>query len=206
MDGREALIEHDGSARMTVPLGRPVGRASSPADVVRWVRETLQGDTASFGQLSARFEKLIFRTSYHLVGNEADALDVVQNTLIRSYKGLRRYDPRRPFRTWILAIAVNEARRLLRRRRGRRTVSLPPGEGLSTPPSGAGGGPAASEINEALDSIPEKERTAFVLRYVENHTPKETAELMRTSERTVRRLCGSARTRLRKLLGGDEGD
>jgi RNA polymerase sigma-70 factor (ECF subfamily) len=179
-----------------------------PEEVAELVGSALSGERAAFAELCVRFERPIFLLAYRLVGNEADAMDVVQNTLLRTYKGLSTYDGDRPFHTWLLAIAVNEARRLLRRRCSRKAVSLtetgdePP---VDTRKNGLEGVTRA-ELTDALDRVPSDERTAFVLRYVESHTPGEVAELMGVSERTVRRLCQKARARLRRLLGDDDGD
>ena len=173
-------------------------------DVAGLVRAALSHDREAFGALCVRFERAVFLTVYRLVGNEADALDVLQNTLMRSYRGLNTYDVGRPFRNWLLTIAVNEARSLLRRRRRRRFISLhqvaEPAQPGSAGPRGRAEQVAAAELRDAMGSLPVDERTAFVLRYVESRSPAEVANLMDVSARTVRRLCRGARDRLRKLL------
>jgi len=179
-----------------------------PDEVAELVGRAASGQRDAFAELCVRFERSLFLSAYRLVGNEADAMDVVQNTLLRSYKGLSTYDEERPFRAWLLAIAVNEARRLLRRRSSRRTVSLDEAANPTTAHTATRGLTTLTraELTDALGQVPADERTAFVLRYVESHTPGEVAELMGVSARTVRRLCQAARTRLRRLLGGEERD
>ena len=171
-------------------------------DIPELVRQALAGEQAAFGELCACFEKAVYLTAYRLVGNEADAMEVVQNTLLRSYRSLHTYDATRAFRTWLLAIAVNEARRLLRQRQRTSLISLDPGVEPAVTTSGQEVDQVArAELKDALGRLPVDERTAFVLRYVESRGPGEVAELMNVSERTVRRLCQAARGQLRKLLG-----
>ena len=212
MDSAGVATRDDGQMPMAAvpdgPSAKQGTEGQRPEEVAELVGRALSGERAAFAELCVRFERPIFLLAYRLVGNEADAMDVVQNTLLRGYKGLSTYDGDRPFRTWLLAIAVNEARRLLRQRSSRPTVSL--AETGETPfadnPRSGLGALTRAELTDALDQVPSDERTAFVLRYVESHTPGEVAELMGVSARTVRRLCRGARTRLRRLLGGGDRD
>lgn len=212
MDSAGVAIRHDGPKPMaTAPDGESARRPDQhhgPDEVAELVGRAASGQKDAFAELCVRFERSLFLLAYRLVGNEADAMDVVQNTLLRGYKGLSTYDGERPFRAWLLAIAVNEARRLLRRRSSRRTVSLDEAANPTTAHTATRGLTTLTraELTDALDHVPADERTAFVLRYVESHTPGEVAELMGVSARTVRRLCQAARTRLRRLLGGEERD
>jgi RNA polymerase sigma-70 factor (ECF subfamily) len=137
-------------------------------------------------------------------------MDVVQNTLMRGYRKLGSFDQSRSFRIWLLAIAVNEARSLLRRRRRRPHISLGSvpdgGDSVAATARQSTDQVSAAELKEAMESLSSDERTAFVLRYVESRSAAEVAELMGVSERTVRRLCQEARERLRKLLGEETGE
>jgi len=202
----------DGQVPMAAaPDGEPAKRPDEhhkPDDVTELVGRAASGQRDAFAELCVRFERSVFLLAYRLVGNEADAMDVVQNTLLRGYKGLSTYDGERPFRAWLLAIAVNEARRLLRRRSSRRTIGLDEAADPTTAHTATGGLTTLTraELTDALGHVPADQRTAFVLRYVESHTPGEVAELMDVSERTVRRLCQAARARLRTLLGGEARD
>jgi len=196
--------------RRSMPTGAGEGsgerktRAGSSEDTAQLVRSAISHDTEAFGRLCTRFEKSVFLTVYRLLGNHADALDAVQNTLMRGYEGLRTYDLSRPFRNWLLAIAVNEARSLLRKRKRRRVVSLDQVEEPIQPAStGLGqGGDQVQEVEsrEMMEHLPFDERAAFVFRYVEGRRLGEVAEIMGVSERTVQRLCKGARDRLRRFL------
>lgn len=185
--------------------GKPENRRTSETtagDVPELARRAVAGDQSAFATLCIHFEKAVFLTAYRLVGKEADAMEVVQNTLLRGYRGLRSYDPRRPFRTWLLAIAVNEARRLLGRRSKDLNLSVESGVEPATELAAHNSDQVArAELKDALDALATDERAVFVLRYVESRSPGEVAQLMGVSERTVRRLCQDARNRLRKLLG-----
>ena len=190
--------------------GKPENRRTSETtagDVPELARRAVAGEQSAFATLCARFEKAVFLTAYRLMGNEADAMEVVQNTFLRGYRGLRTYDPSRSFRTWLLAIAVNEARRLLSRRTKDPNLSVGSGPELAGEPAARNSDHVArAELKDALDALATDERAAFVLRYVESRSPGEVAQLMGVSERTVRRLCQGAKQRLRSLLGEGEGD
>lgn len=180
------------------------GQTGCGEDTAQLVRAALSHDREAFGELCSRFEKSVFLTVHRLLGNEADAMDAVQNTLMRSYRSLRTYDVSRPFRNWLLAIAVNEARSLLRKRQRRRLVSLDQApESIQPVSTGSGRGVdqvAEAELREVMEKLPFDERAAFVFRYVEGRRLGEVAELMNVSERTVQRLCKGARDRLRRFL------
>ena len=200
------VTRHDGQGPMAETQdGKPDdgdARAEALEDIAELVHRAAAGDEAAFAEICSRFDKAVFLTAYRLVGNEADAMEVVQNTLLRGYRGLRTYDPSRSFRTWLLAIAVNEARRLLGRRTKDPNLSVESGVELATELAAQNSDQVArAELKDALDALATDERAAFVLRYVESRSPGEVAQLMGVSERTVRRLCQGARTRLRKLLG-----
>lgn len=151
-------------------LGSP---AAEPNRVDQLVCRARLGDKAAFGEVCALCEKGLFLTACRVLGNEADAMDAVQNAIVRSYTHLKRYDDRYSFYSWILSITVNEARRLLARRRRKRTTSLD-----DSLPSRPTGNLTRLEVEDALDRLPHRERMVFVLRYVEDRSGGEVAGLM----------------------------
>src|SRR6266581_9015024 len=77
------------------------------------------GDQDAFGMLVERHSIRLFQVAYRMTGNEQDAEDVVQESFLRAYKQLDRFESRAGFATWLHRIAVNCSLDLLRKRKRR---------------------------------------------------------------------------------------
>jgi RNA polymerase sigma-70 factor (ECF subfamily) len=142
------------------------------------------GDSSAFRALVDRHSRPIFRLAYRLTGNRQDAEDVVQETFLRAYRQMERFEARASFGTWIHRIAVNCAMDVLRQRPRHRVVadaqSATTGP-LADAPDENGIGPdrlAESaqlrlKLNRALDNLTPAERTAFMLRHFEGRSLDE---------------------------------
>ena len=95
-----------------------------------WVARTLAGDQRAFEALVRRYQAPLGRMLRAMVRNPQDAEDLLQETFLRAFRFLHRFDQTRPFGPWILRIGGNLARNHLRRRRVRAEVALDesPGE------------------------------------------------------------------------------
>jgi RNA polymerase sigma-70 factor (ECF subfamily) len=89
--------------------GHPLANAER-ADEAQMVHRALQGDQAAWETLLAGHYQPVFRLAYLLVGDAAEAEDIAQETFIRAYFALERFDVTRPLRPWLLKIAANLAR------------------------------------------------------------------------------------------------
>src|SRR5215468_460804 len=101
-----------------------------------------QGDSEAFRSLVERHSRSVFRLAYRMTGNEQDAEDVVQESFLRAYKQLGRFESRANFGTWLYRIVANCSVDLMRARQARHDQSR--GESLeeaSTVPSGEAAGP-----------------------------------------------------------------
>jgi RNA polymerase sigma-70 factor (ECF subfamily) len=72
-----------------------------------WIKKALQGDDTSFGFLVELYQKPVFSLCYRMLGNSNDAEDAAQESFIRAYQNLKKYDPNRSFATWLLSIAAH---------------------------------------------------------------------------------------------------
>jgi len=77
----------------------------------------LQGDDAAFSQLVETYQRPVYNLCYRMLGNAQDAEDAAQETFLKAYKSMRKYDNERPFPTWILSIAAHHCIDQIRRRR-----------------------------------------------------------------------------------------
>jgi len=82
-----------------------------------WLVEAQRGDPQAFTCLVEFYQKPVYNMCYRMLGNAEDAEDAAQETFMRAYKAIRRYDNKRPFSTWLLSIAAHYCIDQIRRRR-----------------------------------------------------------------------------------------
>jgi len=167
------------------------------------------GDLRAFETLVERHRRRIYSLAYRMTCTHEDADDVLQETFVRAYCNLRRFDLERPFANWLYTIAANLC--LDRRRRAKREqrVAWDAVEGgrleLETadtygPDRETENGELREQIEEAIARLPERQRAALVLFEVEDLKITEVAELMECSEGAVKSTLHRARRRLRDEL------
>jgi len=168
----------------------------------------LAGETEAFAELIFPYREKILTLAYRLTNNEEDALDVAQETFLRAFRYLRHYNFRYSFRHWLLQIAVNEAKNILRLRhkeskareklgeimrqeKGNQAASnlpLKPESGLIT------------DLGSYLKFLTFRERQVLILRDVEGLSIKETACVLGSSSLSVRVNLSRARNKIRQLM------
>jgi RNA polymerase sigma-70 factor, ECF subfamily len=170
-----------------------------------WVAQCLRGDPAAFEPLVRKYERVLFSVALRLVGDYEDARDATQNTFIRAFERLDRFDPDRKFFSWIYRIAVNECLNFRRSRKAQEPLTgefeVPPGsfEALQALE-------ARERVDEALEALSSEYREVVVLRYFAELSYEEISEATGVPEKTVKSRLFSARQRLAALLGADDGD
>ena len=142
------------------------------------VARARDGDTEAFRALVERHSHNVFRLAYRMTGNEHDAEEVVQDTFLRAYRKLHRFESRARFSTWIYRIAANCSVDLLRTRmrhdqhRGREVsedrdeMAMLPSDDPA-PDRVLFGAEVRREVQAALGGLSALERAAFTLRHVE---------------------------------------
>ena len=176
------------------------------------VERARSGDSDAFRLLVEQHSRAIFRLAFRMTGNEQDAEDVVQETFLRAYKQLDRYEARSSFSTWLYRIASNYSLDLMRMRnrhesrRERGTdeenrdilQSIP----LDTPgPDRLMYGEEVKEkVNAAMNELSAQERTAFVLRHFEGLSIEEIGEALGTGANATKHSIFRAVQKLRRSL------
>src|SRR5690242_3061184 len=176
------------------------------------VERARSGDSDAFRLLVEQHSRAIFRLAFRMTGNEQDAEDVVQETFLRAYKQLDRYEARSSFSTWLYRIASNYSLDLMRMRKrhesrrehgtdeDRRDIlqSIP----LDTPgPDRLMYGEEVKEkVNAAMDELSAQERTAFVLRHFEGLSIEEIGEALGTGANATKHSIFRAVQKLRRSL------
>ena len=202
---------------MLMTENRPTGEADSAGVAAggdalsALVARARTGDRAAFEQLMVCTQHKVAATAWRLLGNREDARDAAQETFLRAYKYLKSFKAGQDFHGWIYRITVNVCRDMMRARR-----ASPAGfaAGAQTADefeeaaewSRAEGGDAERAallaqrrtiVRRALATLPEKERTAVVLRDLEGLATEEVARLMNTRPATVRSQISTARVKLK---------
>jgi RNA polymerase sigma-70 factor, ECF subfamily len=169
-----------------------------------------KGERDALEELFSRYRGLAYRVAHRLLGNEADALDAVQDGFVKALTHIQSFQGRSTFKTWLLRVVSNAALDLGRQRGRRETLSL------DAPDSGERDGhqPLVHEdpghglhradlrrlLNEALATLPEAQRQTFVLHADAGLSYREVAETLGISIGTVMSRLYYARQKLRAHL------
>lgn len=174
-------------------------------DIVRRVRA---GETALFEVLMRRHNPRVYRTIRSILRDESEVEDAMQQTYLRAYAALEKFEGASAFSTWLTRIAINEALGRLRKRsrialvedpeeeEGEDPVSIPP----ETPEDRAAAQEAMRLVQAAIDHLPLHYRTVFMLREVQQLSTAETAEALGLTEEAVKIRLHRARAALRSEL------
>jgi RNA polymerase sigma-70 factor (ECF subfamily) len=178
-----------------------------------------EGDAEAFGLLVRRHQRRVYRLAVHLLKSGAEAEDVTQDTFVRAYGALDRFDGRSEPFTWIYRICVNLSLNALRSRKTRRASSPddPRIEGLLIDNRPAGGSPARTSADkqlgralvEGIDELSDTLRTTLVLVCIDGLSHAEAGEVLGCPEGTVAWRVHEARKKLRGMLserGFDDDD
>jgi RNA polymerase sigma-70 factor, ECF subfamily len=166
------------------------------------VARLVEGDEEAFARLVAEHGPAARRLARLVLRDANDADDAVQDGLLAAWRSIARFDPRRPFRPWLMRIVLNAARDLRRRRTVRQTQVLAGDEASreASPDRQAGRALLRARLQEALATLPERARVAVTLFDAEGYSHGEIAELLDVPEGTVRSDVFHARRNLRVLL------
>jgi RNA polymerase sigma-70 factor (ECF subfamily) len=213
----EAEITTTLPAEEIVPMmpSVPLAPDSTPvaADVVfdedsELLDKLAAGDEVAFRMLVERHIDRAYAIALRIVGNAADAEDVVQDTMLKIWSHRGRWQHgRAKFSTWLYRVISNRCIDLRRK---------PRNENVETVPEVADGQPGAVEIIErnelngmlelAMQRLPEQQRIAVIFSYHENMSNGEIAQVMDTTVAAVESLLKRGRQQLRQLLRKHERD
>lgn len=177
------------------------------------VRQAQQGNTAAFGQLVARYQRVVFQIAYRLIRNRQEAEDVAQDTFVKAYQALERFDPERPLAPWLYRIARNTALNQIKRVRPETPLleeALPAHSDTEPETSVIAAetrNKARTSLRAALAALPANYRVVIELRHFQGLSYQEMSAVLDEPISNVKSWLFRARHRLRQLLeeGSDAG-
>ncbi|HYW11694.1 MAG TPA: sigma-70 family RNA polymerase sigma factor [Longimicrobium sp.] len=174
----------------------------------------LDGNKRAFGELVERYQNRLLNFIYRTTGDRERAEDLVQETFIRVYRHLHRFDQSKKFSTWIYTISSNLAKNELRNRSRNPLVlfqtlmknrdaderPLEWEDNTYRPDDLFRKRHLKSQVDAAVDQLPEHHRTVFILREMEGKTYEEIAEITSTNLGTVKSRLNRARNSFAQLI------
>ena len=173
-----------------------------------WVLQAQQGDDEAFTRLVETYQTPVFNLCYRMLGEPELAEDAAQETFLRAYQHIHRYDQKRPFATWLLSIAAHYCIDRLRRRKfSMFSMDAEDEEGNSfeiadmdapNPEGEAITGQTNERVHAMLQGLDTTDRAAVIMRYWYDYSEKEIADSLNLTVSAVK----SRLHRARKELAG----
>ena len=176
-----------------------------------WIRLAIQGDQDAFGRLVTVYQTPVYNLTYRMLGNAAEAEDAAQETFLRAYAHLRRYDPARSFKTWLLSIASHYCIDRLRRRRINWLEledEIAEAESLAPNSPNPVGVVIQREHEESMQvllaQLSPTDRAAVSLRYWYDYSYEEIANTLNLTVSAVKSRLHRSRKQMAKMLVAEE--
>jgi RNA polymerase sigma-70 factor (ECF subfamily) len=173
-----------------------------------WALEAQRGSDEAFTKLVETYQTPVFNLCYRMLGEPELAEDAAQETFLRAYQHLHRYDQKRPFATWLLSIAAHYCIDKLRRRKfSIFSIDEEDEDGNSfeiadldspNPETEAMKGQTRARVQAMLEDLDPTDRAAIIMRYWYDYSEIEIAESLRLTVSAVK----SRLHRSRKALAG----
>ena len=166
-----------------------------------WLEKAILGDQDAFANIVETFQRPVFNLCYRMLGEAQEAEDAAQETFWRAYQNLRRYDPARPFPTWLLSIAAHYCIDQQRKRRFN-TIALDILPDEDVPDSAPNPEKVFNQLDEKgqlqklLIKLGPQDRAAIILRYWYDFSEEEIARTLSLTVSAVKSRLFRARKEL----------
>lgn len=196
-------------------------RSAQDAEDRAWVEAARSGDRQAFGRLVDRYQRRVYALAFGILRNREDAWDAAQESFVKAYRNLDRFEGGSAFYTWLYRITYNRSIDMLREKGRRDRVDLEETRHVEKllaeegkRPEGAPEEVASRKelsrvLHEAMHKLSDKHRAIIVLREIEGLSYEEMADVLGISKGTVMSRLFHARQNLQALLSpyvksGDE--
>lgn len=179
------------------------------------IERVMHGEKSAYELIMRKYNPRLFRIARSYIENEDEIEDVIQEAYIKAYEQMPRFEKRSSFSTWLIRILINEA--LARVKRQKRftpiTYDHPDGPGHvqvlpaevpnnENPMGKLMNAELKGILEKAVDRLPDKYRTVFLMREIEGMTVMETSESLEISETNVKVRLNRAKEMLRETISG----
>lgn len=160
-----------------------------------------RGDRKALEMLVTTLQKPVYNAAYRMLGNADDAADVTQATFVSVFENIDKFDPQYRLFSWTYRIAVNKALDQLKRRsRMAPLENAPEDTTVDSPQASASLSQASDDVQTALMTLSEDYRSVIVLRYFNDCSYDEIAQILDVPAKTVKSRLFSARQQLKDRL------
>ena len=167
------------------------------AQQISLVEQAIDGKRSAFAQLADQFHEDIFRTVFYRVRSRADAEDITQDVFLKAFQKISSIKDASKFRGWLFSIALNRIKDFYRKRRFRSLFktedenidSHPPVEDESDQPEALDQVLREDfwrQVMQVLDKLSKMEREVFMLRFFDQLSIREIADILKKNESTVK--------------------
>lgn len=166
----------------------------------------LEGDESAFGMLINKYKRKIYLTAYRLLGNHEDASDITQEVIIKMYNELKNFRRESSIYTWLYRITTNLSLNELKKKKIRNFFDFEDvdewlfKDEKQSPELSYRENELSNKIQEAINKLPEKQRTVFTLRYYDGLSYEEISEILGTSVGALKANYFHAINKLQKEL------
>jgi RNA polymerase sigma-70 factor (ECF subfamily) len=170
---------------------------------LQWVKRCQSGDVSAFDSLVLRHKDRIYRLVYRMLDGGSEVDDVTQEIFLKAYRKIRGFHCRSSFSTWLTRIAMNHCVNYLRGQRRCRFFPIGIGDQESSPIKQQVEAECAEKcekVCQSINSLSPKQRAVIILRYFEDHSCEEMAEILNCSIGTVKSRLFHARKKLKERL------
>jgi RNA polymerase sigma factor, sigma-70 family len=167
-------------------------------DCIEIVKKAKKGDPKAFSKLIKYYEKDMYRISKAMVKNDDDALDCIQDTILKAYENIKRLKKEEYFKTWLIRILINTCNNLIIDRKKNITyIEISKHNEEITEFE-------KIEIKSVIEKLDDELRTLVMFYYYEDMTIKDMGTTLEIPEGTIKSRLSRARTQLKKFLGIEE--
>jgi RNA polymerase sigma-70 factor (ECF subfamily) len=168
------------------------------------ISRCLEGDNDAYTRLVQRYQDLIAARMWRFTRDKQDHQELVQEVFVEAYVSLRKYRAEAPFEHWLSRIATYIGYRYWKiRSKNRAQLSIPVeelNELAAVEPEDIDPSWAADTLHSLLEQLPPRDRLVLTLRYIEDRSIEETADLTGWTQSMVKVQAWRAKKKLRKLL------
>lgn len=166
------------------------------------LRQAINGNELAYGTIIESFQKPVFNLCYRMLGNTEAAEDAAQETFWRAYQSLKKYNPERPFGTWLLSIAAHYCIDQHRKKKlpmldmDDYVAEITPDHNMPNPEFMVMKKDHETQIQSLLNELSELDRASIILRYWHEYSEEEISQVLDITINAVKSRLHRARKKL----------